>query len=206
MLLAVAFFREIKPRTWHVIPRAADRRQCDPRFPERRRVRVRQGAEDRLLEHGRPRITGWESADVVGRRCLDGVLCHIDNNGHQLCGEEFCPLHRAMVTGTQSTVGIIVFAQGKKGNRIPMQVTVSSDPRRGGGNHRRGRDVPRRVGVAGGPGAGEENPGPLVGNGPRPQTRASASRRITSRTTSSAAITTPSNNWTGIITGSCWPT
>ncbi len=71
------------------------------------------------------RITGWESADVVGRRCLDGVLCHIDNNGHRLCGEEFCPLHRAMVTGTQSTVGIIVFAQGKKGNRIPLQVTVS---------------------------------------------------------------------------------
>lgn len=62
---------------------------------------------------------------MVGRRCLDGVLCHIDNSGHQLCGEEFCPLHRAMVTGTQSTVGIIVFAQGKKGNRIPMQVTVS---------------------------------------------------------------------------------
>jgi PAS domain S-box-containing protein len=71
------------------------------------------------------RITGWEPADVVGRRCLDGLLCHTDNNGHRLCGEEFCPLHRAMVTGTQSTVGIIVFAQGKKGNRIPLQVSVA---------------------------------------------------------------------------------
>jgi phosphoserine phosphatase RsbU/P len=71
------------------------------------------------------RITGWESADVVGRRCLDDVLCHIDKDGHRLCGEEFCPLHRAMVTGTQSTVGLIVFAQGKEGNRIPMQVTVA---------------------------------------------------------------------------------
>jgi len=71
------------------------------------------------------RITGWESADVVGRRCLDDVLCHIDKDGHRLCGEEFCPLHRAMVTGTQSTVGLTVFAQGKAGNRIPMQVTVA---------------------------------------------------------------------------------
>jgi phosphoserine phosphatase RsbU/P len=71
------------------------------------------------------RITGWESTDVVGRRCLDDVLCHIDKDGHRLCGEEFCPLHRSMVTGTQSTVGLIVFAQGKNGNRIPMQVTVA---------------------------------------------------------------------------------
>ena len=71
------------------------------------------------------RITGWKSADVLGRQCLDNVLCHIDKDGHRLCGEEFCPLHRAMVTGSQSTVGIIVYAQGKEGNRIPMQVTVA---------------------------------------------------------------------------------
>lgn len=71
------------------------------------------------------RITGWASTDVVGRRCLDDVLCHIDKDGHQLCGEEFCPLHRSMVTGTTSTVPLIVFAKGKNGNRIPMQVSVS---------------------------------------------------------------------------------
>ncbi len=71
------------------------------------------------------RITGWEPADVIGRQCLDDVLAHVDKDGHRLCGEEFCPLHRAMVTGTQSTVGLIVFARGKEGNRIPMQVTVA---------------------------------------------------------------------------------
>jgi phosphoserine phosphatase RsbU/P len=71
------------------------------------------------------RITGWQASDVVGRRCLDGVLCHVDKDGRQLCGEEFCPLHRTMVTGTTSTVPIIVFAQGKAGNRVPMQVTVA---------------------------------------------------------------------------------
>jgi PAS domain S-box-containing protein len=33
------------------------------------------------------RITGWTSDDVVGRRCLDDVLCHIDKDNHPLCGE-----------------------------------------------------------------------------------------------------------------------
>lgn len=71
------------------------------------------------------RITGWASEDVVGRRCLDDVLCHVDKDNHKLCGEEFCPLHRSMITGTASTVPLIVFAQGKDGTRIPMQVAVS---------------------------------------------------------------------------------
>jgi sigma-B regulation protein RsbU (phosphoserine phosphatase) len=71
------------------------------------------------------RITGWRPGDVVGRRCLEDVLSHVDKDGHRLCGEEFCPLHRAMVTGTTSTVPIIVFALGKEGKRIPMQVTVA---------------------------------------------------------------------------------
>jgi PAS domain S-box-containing protein len=71
------------------------------------------------------RITGWGSEDVVGRRCLDDVLCHIDKDNHPLCGEEFCPLHRSMITGNTSTVPLIVFAKGKDGKRIPMQVSVS---------------------------------------------------------------------------------
>ena len=71
------------------------------------------------------RITGWTSEDVVGRRCLDNVLCHIDKDGHALCGEEFCPLHRSMVTGGTSNVPLIVYAKAKDGNRIPMHVTVA---------------------------------------------------------------------------------
>jgi PAS domain S-box-containing protein len=71
------------------------------------------------------RITGWTSEDVVGRRCLDKILCHIDKDGHALCGEEFCPLHRSMVTGGTSTVPLVVYAKAKDGTRIPMQVTVA---------------------------------------------------------------------------------
>jgi PAS domain S-box-containing protein len=71
------------------------------------------------------RITGWQSDDVVGKRCLEDILCHVDKDGHRLCGEEYCPLHRAMITGTAANVPVIVFAQGKDGRRIPTQVTTS---------------------------------------------------------------------------------
>jgi PAS domain S-box-containing protein len=71
------------------------------------------------------RITGWSQADVVGKRCFDNVLCHVDKDGHQLCENEFCPLHRAMVTGKLSRVSQLVYAQGANGHRIPMEVTVA---------------------------------------------------------------------------------
>jgi PAS domain S-box-containing protein len=70
-------------------------------------------------------ITGWRADDVIGRRCLDNVLCHEDKDGRRLCGEEHCPLHRSMITGSSSTCPLIVFAQGKSGRRIPMQVSVA---------------------------------------------------------------------------------
>lgn len=74
---------------------------------------------------GAVRITGWQEKDVVGRQCLDNVLCHIDKDGRQLCGEEYCPLHRAMITGKISQVSQLVYAQGANGKRIPMEVTVA---------------------------------------------------------------------------------
>lgn len=70
-------------------------------------------------------ITGWKGHEVIGHQCLENILCHVDKDGHKLCGEEFCPLHRAMVTGESSRVPIIVFARSRDGKRIPMQVTVA---------------------------------------------------------------------------------
>jgi sigma-B regulation protein RsbU (phosphoserine phosphatase) len=71
------------------------------------------------------RITGWPAEDIVGRQCFDDVLCHVDKDGHRLCGEEYCPLHRAMITGTGSKDSLLVYAQGKDGRRIPMRVSVA---------------------------------------------------------------------------------
>jgi phosphoserine phosphatase RsbU/P len=70
-------------------------------------------------------ITGWRTEDVVGHSCSDNILVHVDKDGHKLCGEEFCPLHRAMLTGEQSQEPLLVFAQHKQGHRIPVEVSVA---------------------------------------------------------------------------------
>jgi sigma-B regulation protein RsbU (phosphoserine phosphatase) len=71
------------------------------------------------------RITGWTAEDVVGRQCFDNVLCHVDKDGHQLCGEEYCPLHRSIVTDTGTPGSLLVYAKGKDGRRVPMFVSVA---------------------------------------------------------------------------------
>jgi phosphoserine phosphatase RsbU/P len=71
------------------------------------------------------RITGWSAKEVVGKHCHDGVLCHIDKDGHTLCGEHYCPLYRSIVTGKSSNSPIIMFAKTKSGSRVPLQVAVS---------------------------------------------------------------------------------
>ena len=58
-------------------------------------------------------------------RRLDDILIHEDKDGRRLCGKEFCPLHRAMVTDTASTCPVILFGQTKTGGRLPMGVSVA---------------------------------------------------------------------------------
>jgi len=71
------------------------------------------------------RITGWTAGEVVGRSCYDNILCHTDKGGHRLCGQERCPLHRAIVTSSGSAAPMLVFAQGKDGRKIPVLVSVA---------------------------------------------------------------------------------
>ncbi len=71
------------------------------------------------------RITGWRAEKVVGTHCHDNVLCHIDKDGHPLCGEEHCPLHRAIITGCTSKESVLAYAQRSDGCRIPMLVNVA---------------------------------------------------------------------------------
>lgn len=71
------------------------------------------------------RITGWNRSDAIGRACRDNFLCHIDKDGHALCGKEHCPLYRAMVTNSASEQPRLLFAQHRNGTRVPVEVTVS---------------------------------------------------------------------------------
>lgn len=71
------------------------------------------------------RITGWTAAEVVGRTCHDSLLCHVDKDGHCLCGHDTCPLHRSIVTGQPSTEPLLLFAQCKSQQRMPVEVSVA---------------------------------------------------------------------------------
>ena len=71
------------------------------------------------------RITGWSAAEVVGKSCRDNILCHVDKDGRALCGQEYCPLHRSIVTGHSSDGPLLVFAKSRAGRRIPVEVTVA---------------------------------------------------------------------------------
>jgi PAS domain S-box-containing protein len=71
------------------------------------------------------RITGWTTNEVVGRSCYDNILIHTDKDGHKLCGEEYCPLHRCIITGQPSDQPILVYAQNRAGGRVPVEVSVS---------------------------------------------------------------------------------
>lgn len=71
------------------------------------------------------RITGWMRAEVTGHSCNDNILVHVDKDGHELCGKEYCPLHRCIVTGKPSHEPLIVYAKHRTGSRIPVEVSVS---------------------------------------------------------------------------------
>jgi hypothetical protein len=49
----------------------------------------------------------------------------VDKDDHRLCGQEFCPLHRAIVTGQSSREPILVYARHREGSRVPVEVSVS---------------------------------------------------------------------------------
>ena len=47
---------------------------------------------------GAERLTGYHASEVVGRRCLDGILNHVDECGTELCGAG-CPLKATIRDG-----------------------------------------------------------------------------------------------------------
>jgi len=70
-------------------------------------------------------ITGHKAENVAGTACYDGVLNHIDKDGHLLCFTDLCPLNRAITLGKQSDVPILVYAQKADGKRVPVSVSVA---------------------------------------------------------------------------------
>jgi diguanylate cyclase (GGDEF)-like protein/PAS domain S-box-containing protein len=65
------------------------------------------------------RITGFSADEVVGRRCFDNILGHVDEAGTSLC-RTACPLAKAMAQrrGTEAEV----FLHHRDGHRVPVHV------------------------------------------------------------------------------------
>jgi diguanylate cyclase (GGDEF)-like protein/PAS domain S-box-containing protein len=70
---------------------------------------------------GAERITGYSADDVVGARCSDNILRHVDEDGNELC-EMGCPLKAAIED--QIILDENVYLHHKKGYRLPVRVRV----------------------------------------------------------------------------------
>jgi diguanylate cyclase (GGDEF)-like protein/PAS domain S-box-containing protein len=71
---------------------------------------------------GAERITGYSAESVVGKRCVDSVLQHVDEAGRRLCGRR-CPLLRTMHDGNPREDHI--FLHHVDGHRIPVLVRAA---------------------------------------------------------------------------------
>ena len=68
------------------------------------------------------RITGFSAEEVVGHRCMDNILIHVDDKGHNLC-LGMCPLAEAINDNTVRETE--VYLHHKDGHRVPVWVRTS---------------------------------------------------------------------------------
>ncbi|MBU0935741.1 MAG: sensor domain-containing diguanylate cyclase [Spirochaetes bacterium] len=67
-------------------------------------------------------ISGFSSEEVVGRRCADNILTHVDAEGCSLCNGD-CPLAATMRDGCRRET--TVYLHHKAGHRVPVSVRAS---------------------------------------------------------------------------------
>lgn len=72
---------------------------------------------------GAERITGYSARDVLGSKCSDNILVHVDDVGNNLC-LDCCPLIDSILTGQDHLLKGI-YLHHKKGHRVPIFVSVS---------------------------------------------------------------------------------
>lgn len=68
-------------------------------------------------------ITGFTADEVLGRRCSDNLLTHIDQSGQCLCYGQ-CPVARTLEDGIGREAQ--VYLHHKAGHRVPVLVRVSA--------------------------------------------------------------------------------
>ncbi|MGC8660669.1 MAG: diguanylate cyclase, partial [Desulfomonilaceae bacterium] len=72
---------------------------------------------------GAERITGFKAPEIIGRRCRDNLLMHVDSTGAKLCSSEKCPA-LAVINGGGERIEE-VFVNHKEGYRIPVLTRIT---------------------------------------------------------------------------------
>jgi hypothetical protein len=70
-------------------------------------------------------MTGFSPADVLGRPCHEeSLLNHRSTIGQTLCGDDDCPVLRAMLTGASGTLPHLVLMGTRSGQPLPVSLGV----------------------------------------------------------------------------------
>jgi diguanylate cyclase (GGDEF)-like protein/PAS domain S-box-containing protein len=70
---------------------------------------------------GAENLTGYAAKEMLGKRCSDDLLMHVDDRGTALCAEG-CPLQKTMVDGSPCEAE--VYLRHKSGHRLPVSLRV----------------------------------------------------------------------------------
>ena len=68
------------------------------------------------------KLTGFSQQEVIGHRCSDNILMHVDEQGRCLC-LSLCPLAASMQDGRSREA--LVYLHHKEGHRIPVTVRAA---------------------------------------------------------------------------------
>ncbi|MFH1995606.1 MAG: sensor domain-containing diguanylate cyclase [Candidatus Omnitrophota bacterium] len=71
---------------------------------------------------GAEKITGYSEREVLGRRCSDDILMHIDKKGVKLCGTDDCPAVRTIENGEVPEEELYI--HHREGYRIPVLTRI----------------------------------------------------------------------------------
>jgi diguanylate cyclase (GGDEF)-like protein/PAS domain S-box-containing protein len=66
-------------------------------------------------------LSGFSRKEVLGKRCMDNILIHVDSSGRELC-KQGCPLSATLRDGQSREAQI--YLHHKDGHRVPVGVRV----------------------------------------------------------------------------------
>ena len=70
---------------------------------------------------GAEQLTGFTQSDVLGKKCSDTVILHINEDGKNICDTD-CPVVKTMIDGHSREEEI--YLHHKQGHRVPLKVRI----------------------------------------------------------------------------------